>query len=121
MGGRIMTVDDSRAFRMMLGENLKQGGHEVIEAATGKEALEKLEASDVDLVITDLTMPEMDGIELVRRIRGRQEHGDLPVLILTTESQGGKKEEGRAAGATGWMVKPFEPETLLSVVEELLR
>ena len=121
MGARIMTVDDSRAFRMMLGENLRRAGYEIVEAADGEEALEKLKESAVDMVITDLTMPEMDGIELVRRIRSRPEYTELPIILLTTESQGDKKEEGRTAGATGWMVKPFEPETLLSVVRGLLR
>ncbi len=120
MAERILIVDDSRALRMLLGHNLRQGGYEVLEAGDGEEALERLGGETVDLVITDFTMPGMNGIELTRRIRALDRCGKLPIVLLTTEDQEDKKKEGQSAGATGWIVKPFEPEQLLSVIREIL-
>jgi two-component system chemotaxis response regulator CheY len=121
MAERILIVDDSRALRMLLGHNLRQGGYEVLEAGDGEEALERLGGGEtVDLVITDFTMPGMNGIELTRRIRALDRCGELPIVLLTTEDQEDKKKEGRSAGATGWIVKPFDPEQLLSVIREML-
>jgi two-component system chemotaxis response regulator CheY len=120
MAERILIVDDSRALRMLLGHNLRQGGYEILEACDGEEALERLGEETVDMVITDFTMPGMNGIELTRRIRALSGYGDLPIVLLTTEDQEDKKKEGQSAGAAGWIVKPFEPEQLLSVVREML-
>jgi two-component system chemotaxis response regulator CheY len=120
LGKKIMTVDDSSTFRKVLGLSLRGAGYEVIEAGDGEEALEKLDTSPVDMVITDLTMPGMNGIELVREIRSRSDCQSLPVVMLSTVGEEKTLEEGREAGATGWMVKPFEPEELLSVIGQLL-
>ncbi len=116
----IMTVDDSASVRQMVGFTLKSAGYEVVEAVDGRDALGKLQnGKKVNLVITDLNMPNMDGIELTRAIRQDAGHKFVPVVLLTTESQDGKKQEGRAAGATGWIVKPFRPEQLLNVVKKV--
>ena len=117
---KIMIVDDSASMRMMVNFTLKEGGYEVVEAVDGKNALEKLEERPVDMMITDLNMPELDGIELVRRVRENSECRYIPIILLTTESQESKKMEGKAAGATGWIVKPFRSEQLLGVVKKVL-
>jgi two-component system chemotaxis response regulator CheY len=119
MGKRIMTVDDSPTFRKVLGHSLRGAGYEVVEAVDGKEALVKLETAPVDMVITDLTMPGMNGIELVREIRSLYE--SVPVVMLSTVGEEKSLEEGRAAGVTGWIVKPFDPRELLSVIGQLLQ
>ena len=100
---------------------LKGAGYEVIEAVDGKDALTKLNGTKANMVITDLNMPNMDGIELVRALRGDPGYKFVPIVLLTTESQDAKKQEGKAAGATGWIVKPFKPEQLLAVVKKVLR
>lgn len=115
----IMTVDDSASVRKMVAFTLRSAGYEVIEAEDGRDALEKLQGRRVSMVLTDLNMPNMDGIELTRAIRGDAGHRLVPVIILTTEGQEGKKQEGRSAGANGWIIKPFRPEQLLSVVEKM--
>ena len=120
MAERILIVDDSRALRMLLGHNLRQGGYEVLEAGDGDEALEKLGGERVDLVITDFTMPGMNGIELTRKIRTLPGCGEVPIVLLTTEDQEDRKKDGKSAGASGWIVKPFEPEQLLAVIREML-
>ncbi len=122
MGKTVMTVDDSASVRMMVSMTLRQAGFEVLEAVDGVDALDKLTAagSGVALVIADLNMPRMDGLELLRRIRSHQELRFTPVVMLTTESHDAKKEMGKAAGATGWMVKPFRPDQLLGVVRRVL-
>lgn len=116
----IMTVDDSASVRQMVAFTLRRAGHEVIEAAHGQEALAALGATRADLVITDLNMPHMDGIELIRRLRAQAQYQYTPILMLTTESQPDKKQAGKAAGATGWIVKPFTPEQLVAVVNKVL-
>jgi two-component system chemotaxis response regulator CheY len=116
----IMTVDDSASVRQMVAFTLKSAGYEVVEAVDGRDALLKLQGRKVNMVITDLNMPNMDGIELTRAIRGDAGNRFVPIVLLTTESQDGKKQEGRAAGATGWIVKPFKPEQLLGVVKKVL-
>ena len=121
MGGRIMTVDDSRSFRMLIGHSLRQAGYEVVEAADGEECLAKLEEEAIDLIITDLNMPGMDGIELIGKIRALAPWTETPILLLTTEEGDELIDSAETAGATGWIVKPFEEEMLLSVVGELLR
>lgn len=116
----IMTVDDSASVRQMVSFTLKKEGYGVIEAADGKDALAKLSGT-VDLIITDLNMPNLDGIGLIRAVRANPGYRFTPVVMLTTESQDAKKMEGKAAGATGWIVKPFKPEQLVAVVKKVLR
>lgn len=120
MSKTIMTVDDSASVRQMVSLTLKDAGYTVIEACDGKDALAKL-AGQIDLIITDLNMPNMDGIELIRNVRASAQYKFTPVVMLTTESQASKKEEGKSAGATGWIVKPFKPDQLLAVAKKLLR
>lgn len=115
----IMVVDDSISIRQVVGIALKQAGYEVIEACDGKDALAKLTGQKVNLIISDVNMPNMDGISFVRELKTRPAYKFTPVLMLTTESQEEKKEQGKAAGARAWMVKPFKPENLLAAVQKL--
>lgn len=119
MNKTIMTVDDSPSIRQMVKFTLNGAGYDVIEASDGSDALGKLTPA-VKLIVTDLNMPNMDGIELIRSVRAKPGGKFLPIIMLTTESQDGKKQEGRAAGATGWIIKPFKPEQLLTVVRKVL-
>jgi two-component system chemotaxis response regulator CheY len=116
----ILTVDDSASVRQMVGMTLRQAGYEVVEAVDGEDALAKLVGSGVHMVLTDLNMPNMDGIELIRRLRANPACRFIPIVMLTTESQSEKKQEGRAAGATGWIVKPFNPKQLLTIIRKVL-
>ena len=120
MSKTIMTVDDSASVRQMVSFTLKKEGFSVIEASDGKDAASKL-SGPIDMVITDLNMPNMDGIELIKAIRANAAYKFIPIVMLTTESQASKKQEGKSAGATGWIVKPFKPEQLLAVVKKLLK
>ena len=120
MSKTIMTVDDSASVRQMVCLTLKDAGYTVIEACDGKDALAKL-TGPVDMIVTDLNMPNMDGIELIRSVRGMAQYKFVPIVMLTTESQASKKEEGKSAGATGWIVRPLKPEKLLAVAKKLLR
>jgi two-component system, chemotaxis family, chemotaxis protein CheY len=120
MGKLIMTVDDSASVRQMVSFTLKGAGYDVLEAANGNDALQKLNGQRVAMVVTDLNMPEMDGIGLVRALRSNAAYKFIPIIMLTTESQAEKKQEGKAAGATGWIVKPFKPDQLLAVVKKVL-
>lgn len=120
MSKTIMTVDDSASVRQMVSFTLKNAGFSVIEAVDGKDALGKLKGA-VNMIVTDLNMPNMDGIELIRNVRKNPSYKFIPIVMLTTESQASKKQEGKSAGATGWIVKPFKPDQLLSVVNKLLR
>jgi two-component system chemotaxis response regulator CheY len=117
----VMTVDDSASARQMTGLVLRNGGFEVIEAVDGEDALAKAQGHVLHLIITDVNMPKMDGLELTRRLRAMEEYKFVPIVLLTTESQPEKKQEGKAAGATGWIVKPFNPDQLLAVVKKVLR
>jgi two-component system, chemotaxis family, chemotaxis protein CheY len=119
MAKRVLTVDDSKTMRDMVGFTLRGAGFEVLEAEDGVCALKVLEGAKVDLVITDINMPNMDGVTLVKRLRAQPVFKSTPILILTTESGEDKKTEGRAAGATGWIVKPFAPDKLLQVVNKV--
>jgi two-component system, chemotaxis family, chemotaxis protein CheY len=119
MTRRVLTIDDSKTMRDMVGFTLKSAGFEVIEAEDGLRALAILVGTKVDLVITDINMPNMDGVTLVKELRARSAHKSTPILILTTEGGDDKKAEGRAAGATGWIVKPFAPDKLLQVVNKV--
>lgn len=116
----VLVVDDSASIRQMLNFTLTDAGYEVIEAVDGKDALSKLNGTRVNLVITDLNMPNIDGIELIKQIRSIPTYKFIPVLMLTTESQNEKKLAGKAAGATGWIVKPFKPEQLLTVIKKVI-
>jgi two-component system chemotaxis response regulator CheY len=116
MKRKILAVDDSKTMRDMVSLTLRNAGHDVAEAADGQQALTVLGSNRVDLVITDLNMPKMDGIALIKALRSHPVHRATPILILTTESDDAKKAEGKAAGATGWIVKPFEPQRLIEVV-----
>lgn len=120
MSKRIMTVDDSATIRQMLNFTLTDAGFDVVEAVDGLDACTKLKDNPVNMVITDLNMPQMDGIELIREVRKDPANRFVPIIMLTTESQESKKQEGKAAGASGWIVKPFSPEQLLAVVKMVL-
>ena len=119
MAKRILAVDDSRTMREMVCFTLRSAGFEVSEAEDGKKALTALETAKVDLVVTDINMPNMDGIALIRSLRADARHRAMPIIILTTESDAAKKAEGRAAGATAWLVKPFSPERLVEVINKV--
>ncbi len=116
----ILAVDDSASMRQMVTFTLKGAGFEVIEAIDGVEALSKAQTAKVDLVLTDVNMPNMDGITLVKELRGLPSFKFTPMLMLTTESAGDKKAAGKAAGATGWIVKPFNPDQLLNTIKRVL-
>jgi two-component system chemotaxis response regulator CheY len=116
----IMTADDSASIRQMVAFTLKQNGYEVVEAVDGQDALTKLNAKKVDMLLTDLNMPKLDGIGLIKGVRSSALNKFIPIVMLTTESQDSKKSEGKAAGATGWIVKPFKPEQLVAVVKKVL-
>ena len=120
MGKTILTVDDATTMRKMVSFTLRGAGHEVLEAPDGVDALAILRTRPVDLVITDIHMPNMNGIELTRRLRASSSCARTPILLLTTESDPAKKAEGRAAGATGWIVKPFSQDQLLAIVAKIL-
>jgi two-component system, chemotaxis family, chemotaxis protein CheY len=117
----ILAVDDSASMRQMVSFTLKGAGYHVIEAADGQEAYEKAMTRSVDLVLTDQNMPRMDGVTLVKNLRGLPTYSATPILILTTESSHEMKSKGRAAGATGWLVKPFDPSKLLEVIRKVIR
>jgi two-component system chemotaxis response regulator CheY len=118
---KILTVDDSATIRMMVSFTLSQLGIEIVEAVNGTDALKKLEQNEIDMLITDLNMPGLDGIGLIRKVRENPSYKFIPIIILTTESEPDKKLEARAAGATGWIVKPFRPEDLLSAIKKVMR
>jgi len=116
----IMAVDDSGSMLQMVVFTLKGAGYEVVEASDGQEALDIAKTKSVNLVLTDVNMPRMDGISLIRELRGLPAYKFTPLLMLTTESSPEKKHQGKAAGATGWIVKPFNPEQLLKTVKKCL-
>ena len=105
----------------MVSFTLEEAGYNVIEAVNGKDALEKMGGNSVDMMFIDLNMPEMDGISLIKEVRKDAGHKFIPLIMLTTESQADRKKEGKSAGATGWIVKPFKPDQLLGVVRKVLR
>ena len=116
----ILAVDDSSSLRQMVAFTLKSSGFDVIEAIDGQDAIEKLGDRRVDLVLTDQNMPRMDGITLVKHLRSLPQFKTTPILILTTESSDEMKQAGRAAGAAGWLVKPFDPRKLVDVIRKVL-
>ncbi|WEK04426.1 MAG: response regulator [Candidatus Devosia phytovorans] len=117
---RVLTVDDSRTILAMLHHTLSNAGFEVLQAEDGKQGLDVLKSQQVDVVITDINMPVMDGIEFIKHVRATGQHQSLPILILTTETSQDKRDQGKAAGGTGWIVKPFDPEKLISVIHRVV-
>lgn len=121
MSKTIMTVDDAVTMRKLIVFTLKGAGHTVLEAEDGVAALTALTTKNVDLIISDVNMPNMNGIELTRKLRQLPNHKQTPILIVTTESDPTVKSQAKAAGATGWIVKPFRPEQLVEVVSRVFR
>lgn len=121
MAKTIMTADDSASMRQMITFTLKQAGYDVVEAEDGKDALSKANGTSIDMLITDLNMPNMNGLELIEAIREIDKYKFIPIIMLTTESDAEKKAKGKSAGATGWLVKPFQPPQLISVIKKVLR
>ncbi|CAN0622787.1 two-component system, chemotaxis family, chemotaxis protein CheY [Burkholderia multivorans] len=120
MAKTIMIVDDSAAVRQVVNISLRGAGYDVIEACDGKDAIQKLSGQKIHLIISDVNMPNMDGISLVKAIKEIPAYKFTPIVMLTTESQDDKKKQGQAAGAKAWMVKPFNPPQLLTVVQKLV-
>jgi two-component system chemotaxis response regulator CheY len=117
---QIMAVDDSASLRQLLVRTLIEGGHKVVEAKDGVEALGVATAHKVQLVITDVNMPQMDGLTLVKKLRALPLYKNVPILVLTTEMDPNKKKAAKEAGATGWIVKPFDPDQLLATIRKVL-
>src|SRR3990172_800824 len=120
MARTILIVDDSSSLRTVMNLTLKKAGYDVVEACDGKDALTKLNGQKINLVICDVNMPNMDGIAFLKAIKATPNYKFTPVVMLTTESQQAKMQEGREAGAKAWMVKPFKPEQMLAAVEKLI-
>lgn len=117
---KILAVDDSSSMRQMVSFTLKGAGYDVVEAVDGQDALNKAKSDQFDLIVTDVNMPVMDGITFIKNLRGEPNYKFTPMLMLTTESAADKKAEGKAAGATGWVVKPFNPDQLINTVKKVL-
>jgi len=115
-----LIVDDSATMREMVSYTLKQAGFEPLTGKNGQEGLDQLNGAQVDLIITDLNMPVMDGLAFIKAVREKDDYKFTPILMLTTESQADMKAQGKAAGATGWLVKPFNPEMLLQVIAKVV-
>lgn len=120
MAKNVLTVDDSASIRQMVAFTLKSAGYTVVEAVDGQDGLDKAKSGKVDLVLTDQNMPKMDGLTLIKALRGLPQFRATPILMLTTESSDAMKAQGKAAGATGWLVKPFDPQKLLEVVKKVI-
>jgi two-component system chemotaxis response regulator CheY len=116
--GNILAVDDSEPMRKMVELVLKSGGHQVTLANDGVEALQKFQAGKFDLIVTDINMPNMNGIELIKAVRAQ--HSDIPIVALTTESEDDMRKKGAEAGADGWVVKPFKPAQFLDIIRQIL-
>jgi len=119
MAKRILTIDDSKTIRDMLMFTLAEAGFEVLQAVDGQDGLDVLGKERVDVVITDINMPRMDGYEVIRQMRSNSAHKATPILVLTTESEADKRNLARMAGATGWMVKPFDPDRLIATINKV--
>ena len=120
MAKTILAVDDSGSLRQMVVFSLRGAGYQVVEAVDGQDGLEKCRLQVFDLVLTDQNMPRMDGLTLIRSLRGLATYEKIPILMLTTESSDEMKNKGRAAGANGWLVKPFDPQRLIEVVKKVI-
>ncbi len=121
MGRNILIVDDSASMRQLVSFTLKDGGYEVVQAVDGEDAFTKASEIRADMVITDLNMPNLDGLGLIRKLRDTANYKFTPIIMLTTESQESKRHEGRQVGASGWIVKPFTPDQLLGVVKKFVK
>ncbi|NVZ08882.1 response regulator [Allochromatium humboldtianum] len=120
MAKTILTVDDSASIRQMVSFTLKEAGYTVTEAVDGQDGLDKARSGKFDLIFTDQNMPRMDGLSLIKQLRALPTYKSVPILMLTTESSDAMKSQGRAVGATGWLVKPFDPAKLLEVVRKVI-
>lgn len=120
MAKTILTVDDSPSIRQMVSFTLKDAGYSVTEAVDGQDGLSKARTGSFNLIFTDQNMPRMDGLTLIKQLRAMPQYKTVPILMLTTESSDAMKSQGRAAGATGWLVKPFDPQKLLDVVRKVI-
>ena len=120
MTAKILTVDDSASIRLTTRVTLSNAGYAVTEAVDGLDGLNKLKGGEYDLVVTDLNMPNMDGLTMIRELRKLPAHTGVPVIFLTTESDGEIKAQAKAAGATGWLTKPFDPESLVKIAKKVL-
>jgi two-component system chemotaxis response regulator CheY len=120
MTAKILTVDDSASIRLTTRVTLSNAGYDVTEAVDGVDGIGKLNAGQFDLVITDLNMPNMDGLTMIRELRKIPAHMGVPVIFLTTESDGELRQQAKAAGATGWLTKPFDPENLVKIAKKVL-
>lgn len=120
MAKTILIVDDSQSMRQLVKMTLTGAGHQILEACDGRDALTKLTGQKINLIISDVNMPNLDGIGLVKAVKARNEYRFTPIIMLTTESEQSKKAEGQAAGARAWIVKPFQPQNLLAAVEKLM-
>jgi two-component system chemotaxis response regulator CheY len=120
MTAKILTVDDSASIRLTTRVTLSNAGYTVTEAVDGLDGLSKLQAGEYDLIVTDLNMPNMDGLTMIRELRKLPAHTGVPVIFLTTESDGEIKAQAKAAGATGWLTKPFDPESLVKIARKVL-
>jgi two-component system chemotaxis response regulator CheY len=120
MAKTIMIVDDSASLRQVVSIALKGAGYNILEACDGVDALKKLVGAQVNLIISDVNMPNMDGISMVKEVKKLPAHKFTPIIMLTTESQADKKSEGQAAGARAWVVKPFQPQQMLAAVAKLI-
>ena len=116
----ILTVDDSASIRQMVSFTLKGAGYTVTEAVDGQDGLDKARSGSFNLIFTDQNMPRKDGLTLIKQLRAMPQYRSVPILMLTTESSEAMKSQGRAAGATGWLVKPFDPQKLLDVVRKVI-
>jgi two-component system chemotaxis response regulator CheY len=120
MAKTVLAVDDSASIRQMVAFTLKGAGYEVTEAVDGQDGLDKAKAKTYNLILSDQNMPRMDGLTLIKSLRALAQYKTVPILMLTTESSDAMKQQGRAAGATGWLVKPFDPQKLVEVVKKVI-
>jgi len=120
MAKTVLSIDDSNSIRQMVAFTLREAGYEVIEALDGQDGLEKARLKTVDMVLTDQNMPRMDGLTMIRNLRAMANYKTVPILMLTTESGEAMKQQGKAAGANGWLVKPFDPMKLLEVTKKVI-
>jgi two-component system chemotaxis response regulator CheY len=120
MSKTILAVDDSASIRQMVAFTLKSSGYEVVEAVDGMDGLEKAKTKSFNLILTDQNMPRMDGLTLIKNLRAMAQYKTVPILMLTTESSDAMKAQGKASGATGWLVKPFDPQKLVEVVKKVI-
>jgi two-component system, chemotaxis family, chemotaxis protein CheY len=120
MAKMVLAVDDSASIRQMVAFTLKSAGYEVTEAVDGQDGLDKAKAKTYNLILSDQNMPRMDGLTLIKSLRALPQYKTVPILMLTTESSDAMKQQGRAAGATGWLVKPFDPQKLVEVVKKVI-